>query len=283
MQQDENNNSMIHHLLNSMPMDIYDGRSPIEMEYLINDPFCENSPMILQKTYNKEVLNHVPFFCLVKKLLVTINEVKALKMTSHGNLSTKLVKELVKMDFIHEPWLLEKEEKMIKEFDSIAVSTARIIAELAGLTKLKSNELTLSKKAKQILDNEDDITLFHEIFKTYTLRFDWSYNDYFGENEVGQLGFAFTLDLLDKYGSISRDLNFYAEKYCQGLIEAFLEQEATGVKVIDIYFNDCYIERTFGQFLRWFGLIFVTNENIQIETDCKVEKSYIFNSLLKFD
>jgi hypothetical protein len=283
MHKDENDNSMIHHLLNSMPMDIYEGRSSIEMEYLVNSPFCENSPFMLATGYDKEILQHVPFFCLVKYLLKYIDNVKALKLTAQGNLPTKIVKEMVNLNIIHEPWLDEKANKQIKEFDSLTVSTTKIVAELAGLTKVKSNKIVLSKKAKQYIDKNDDISLFHELFKAYTLRFDWSYNDYYGENDIAQLGFAFTLDLLDKYGSISRDFNFYADKYRIALIEAFEEQEVKGEKVIDKFFDDCYIHRTFDIFLKWFGLVFVTVENEQMKTDYTVEKSYIFNALFKFD
>lgn len=266
-----------------MPMDIYDGRSPIEMEYLVNDPFCENSPLVLLRDFDKEALEHVPFFCLVKKLLTVIDEAGSLKLTAQGNLPTKLVKDLNNINFIHEPWLDEKEDKIIKEFDSLTISSARIIAELAGFTKKIKNQLTLSKKCKQMLDKEDDIAMFYEIFKAFTLKFDWSYNDYFGDNEVGQLGFAFTLDLVEKYGTTENTYAFYAEKYRQALIEAFIEQEAMGKKVINNFFDEAFMHRSFDLFMHWFGLIFVTDDNSPSFKNYKIQKSPIFNTLFRFD
>jgi hypothetical protein len=171
MYPEDSNDPMFHHLINSMPMDIYDGRSSNEMEYLVNEPFCENSPLVLLQDYDKEILKNVPFFCLMKQMLLMIYESKGIKLTAQGNLPTKMVKELYLMKFIEEPWLEEKADKTIKEFDSVAISAAKIIAELAGFTKKKTNELILSKKANLFIKNKDDITLFHEIFKTYTMKF----------------------------------------------------------------------------------------------------------------
>ena len=277
-------NIMLQHLLESMPIDEYEGRTSKEMQYMVYDPFCENSPLIVKPEIENSTLMQVPFFNLMRYFLEIISENESIKLTPKGFLPLKVVNSIFSKNFIHEDFQLKENEKIVKEHESLAVTNVRIIAEQAGLVKNRKNEMSLTKKGQQLLKNNNYRLLFFEILNVFTTKFNWSYNDGYGDNEIGQFGFAYTLDLIEKYGTISRSPQFYAAKYR----EIFKSLLTGSQKIFDWSFSDsefdqCFSLRTIERFLIWFGFVNITDETEGHEFEYRIEKSELFNAIFGFE
>lgn len=88
-----------------------------------------------------------------------------------------------------------------------------MVLTIAGITKKQHSRLSLTKKGKLLLQKEDYSEIFILFLKTYTLIFFWAYNDRFPNQAIGQLAFLYSLYLLNKYGDVEWDVNFYCALY----------------------------------------------------------------------
>ena len=95
-------NDMVRHLLESIPLEEYDGRSPKEIHYLVYEPFCENSPLSLSKDVPEDVLLKIPMYNLIFFFLSLINENQPVKLISKGKLPSKIVNPVFSQHFIKE-------------------------------------------------------------------------------------------------------------------------------------------------------------------------------------
>jgi hypothetical protein len=274
---------MIQHLLDSMPMDEYEGRSPKEVHYLIYDPFCSNSPMSVSQNISFEILKQVPIFNLIRFYLQQIHDLDSVKLTSRGNLPTKLVRSVYAMQFIPNDIAFDEDNSNTKKSESYSVANARVISELAGLTKNRKNEVTLTQKGKKLLDIKKQSELFWEIVHAFTLKFNWSYYDDYGDNNIGQFGFAYTLDMVSRYGKVMRSFDFYSEKYRLAFGSLLFSSSKEDMRYIQDYFDQCYIVRSIERFLRWFGLIVIAEGSGPSKGEHYLLKSKVFDSLFTFD
>jgi hypothetical protein len=274
---------MVRYLLNSRPLDEFDMLSPNEMHYLLYDPFGEKSPMAYSPYLCQEVIQKIPFFNLTSYYLNLIYNAKTVKLTSHGNLPTKMVLNIYSKKFIIEEIFEEGLYKLVKQSDSMTITNARLIAELEGLTKLRKNNLSLTQKGEKLLKTENQLDLFKEIFKVFTTKFNWAYNDGYGDNPIGQMGFAYSLMLISKYGNKERHFDFYAEKYKKAfpdLLETINEPHFQN-KAMEMDY--CYALRTFERFMVWFGFIEVNEKIAPDNKSYHLKKSEIFDHVFKFD
>jgi hypothetical protein len=276
-------NEMLQHLLESIPMEEYEGRSPKEVHHLVYEPFCDNSPLSVVSGINDNVLNRIPFYNLTKLFLQQIKSSQPVVLTSSGNLPKKIAQSIGNNNFIADRITGKKSFKVINQAAKLSVLNARVIAELAGLIKTRKNIINLTKKGASYISENKDHLLFSDIFTVFTTKFNWSYNDSYGNNNVGQFGFAFTLDLLARYGENPRDIDFYIEKYRSafGLTLINIEEDQTNID--DDSFDQCFILRTFERFMTWFGLVSMIEKSNHHENHYTIQKSVIFDSVLKFD
>tara|TARA_R110002124_G_scaffold167270_3_gene334641 strand:+ start:83 stop:913 length:831 start_codon:yes stop_codon:yes gene_type:complete len=255
---------------NNQSIEDFEGYSPAEMHLILNETFGSNSPIELLKA---EELHYqkIPMLNQVKFLLKLIEEQKELKLTSKGFLPTKIVSELYGKAYLKDPLIEMGITKLNKESDAPTIHLAKILLELSSLVKKRNNKLTLTKKGTEQIQNNHFI--FQHIFETFSRKFNWSYFDGFGDNEIGQLGFGFTIILLDKYGNEFRNPEFYAEKY----LKAFDFRAKFPEKGLLDKPKIAYIIRSFERFLNYFGL--TEFENNQLNSNIK--KTEIFNVFLK--
>ena len=244
---------------NHRPIDDFDGYSPLEMHYLLYEPFSEESPFKLKKLPEQDYQN-VPIFNQVKYLGNLISKHGELKLTAKGFLSTKVVADIYAQGFIKEEAIENGITKLYKETDAMCINLAHLLPKIAGLVKKRHGKLSLTKKGEKIFS--DDFKLLNEIFQTFAKRFNWAYYDGYGDNPIGQLGFAFTLILLSKYGDQKRNTKFYAQKYFNAFPHLFDSNRA----------YHCYTLRTFDRFLDYFGVI-------SLESDSK--SSFDFKDVTK--
>jgi len=255
---------------NNTPIEEFEGYSPNEMHFIIHDPFKEKSPIQISNAKNSTYKN-IPIFNQVKFLFDLIKEDKKLKLTNSGYLPPKIVAELYGKGYMKEPLIESGVSKLYREIDSPSVNLAKILVELSTLVKKQKNTMTLTQKgAKQI---NDDSAIFQDLFKTFTNKFHWAYFDGFSDEDIGQLGFGFSLILLNKYGKEYRRPEFYAEKY----LKAFKFKTKDSVKKFGDDPTRAYMVRTFKRFLEHFNFIEFDNDQKYLY----VRKTKTFDELVK--
>ncbi|CAN5155984.1 hypothetical protein BH23BAC2_BH23BAC2_21860 [soil metagenome] len=255
----------------------FEGYSPAEMHHILHFTYGEVSPIKLQILSNPDY-KKIPLFNLVKYLTYLIAKNGEIKLTKKGYLPVKIVSDLYQQGFMKEEHIESGFTKLYKETDSMSVNLARIIPDLAGLTKKRNGKLSLTKKGEKTI--QDDFQLLSTILETFTNKFNWSYYDGYGENQIGQLGFGFTLILLSKFGKEKRLDSFYAGKYFDAF-PMLLESLEPSYGTLENYSRKCYSIRTFDRFLVYFGLIRIDVEGRGFDPIKYITKTDLFDKLIK--
>ncbi len=280
MDEEELRNMQI--LANNRPIEDFEGYSPNEMMYVIYDLFHQDSVVKLHKEIDYDVLNQIPFLLQVKYLMSILYEKKELKLTKNGALPVKMVSDIYNQGFIKDDMIESGISKLYKESDSSIIELTRVIPELAGLIKKRSGLLTLTKKGLDIFEKKNFAELFRLIFTSYIQKFNWSYFDGYESETAAQMGFGFSLILLDKYGDDFQPTDFYSSKYLKAfpfILEDFVDDEFYSV---DKQLHNCYKVRTFERFLNYFNLIEITPKK-HLRDVFQVKKSIIFNELITIE
>jgi len=250
---------------------------------LFNDPFHDPaSPITLRPPRDVSILLDCPFLCIVELLLQAVAKEGGLKLTQRGYLPPKLCREIYARRHITDWFIDEGITKITTEGNLISVHTARLIIGIAGLVKKQKNTLSLTRKGQALLGPEKRFELFRAVFYTYTVHFNWAYNDMFTDLPVGQSGFAFTLMLLKGYGSEWREARFYADIFRTTVSPAddlFEEEEDPEEKKEK--FIRCYCLRSFERFTNWFGLTeFSRKEAINYAYQNSIRKTPLFDAVI---
>jgi hypothetical protein len=254
----------------------FEGYSPFEMHNILHFTFAIDSPLRLQKLTDSDY-KKIPILNQIKYLMGLIEKNGEIKLTNKGFLPTKIVSDIYKQGFLIDEHIEIGISKLYKETDSMTVNLTRILIELSGLTKKRNGKLSLTKSSKKTLgDNEE---LLRQIFLTFANKFNWVYYDRYGENQIGQLGYGFSLILLSKYGQIKRLDSFYAKKYFMAypnLLDSIVPTYGT----LESYSTMCYSIRTFERFLDYFGLITIEEERKGFDSIRYITKTDLFDRLI---
>ena len=255
----------------------FEGYSPVEMHNLLHFTFEPQSQISLQTLTKEEYLN-IPMLNQVKYYLNLVREFGEIKLTAKGFLPTKIVLEIYDQGFLEEYQFSSGISKLYKESDSLTVNLTRLLAELAGLTKKRNGKLSLTKAGEKIAS--DYQKLFELVFKTMTQKFSWGYYDNYEDEQLGQLGYGFSLILISKYGIQKRLDSFYTEKYLKAFPQ-FLESMTPTYETVENYANHCYSLRTFERFLCYFGLVEIEKQGEMLERNTFITKTGLFDKLIK--
>jgi hypothetical protein len=159
--------------------------------------------------------------------------------------------------------------KLWREQDCISIANARFTTQLAGLVRKANGKLALTKKGVKLLLPENRITLFKLFFQTFTEKLMWGSNDLYPDKTVGQLGWAFSVFMLTKFGDQANSTDFYSEKYLKAFPN-FITFFKPSYSTPERQCAHCYSTRTFDRFLLWFG--FVTVEKKKHYLDLEPDK-----------
>jgi hypothetical protein len=270
--------------INNAPLDDFCGLSPTEMHHLLYDAYGKKSPLGLRSDIQNSTLNEIPFFRLTEEFLKIVRREKSIKLTPLGALPRKTLHELYNHKFITEDIIEAGFSKLSREQDSIAMTSAHLNTLISGVVKKANGRLSLTKKGQQLLQPGERVNLFTETLSTYTDRFNWSSNDGYPQSPVGQLGWGFTVYLLEKFGQSERTVEFYAEKYLKAfpkLLE-FFPARPYGTPEGD--FVNCYSVRTFERFLEWFGFVKVEHlHGMHGRQSESVKRSNVFPKVFRFE
>ncbi len=269
------NKVMVEHNNRSIPE--FEGYSPFEMHHILHFTFGTESPIKIQKLSDSD-LKKIPILNQIKYLTDLVAKNGEIKLTNKGFLPTKVVSELYQQGFMKEEHIEKGISKLRKETDSMTVNLSRILIELTGLVKKRSGKLSLTKNGEKTI--QDNFLLLKSIFETFAMKFNWAYYDGYGDNQIGQLGFGFSLILLSKFGQAKRMDSFYAEKYFNAYPNLLDLIEPT-YGTLESYSTRCYSIRTFDRFLDYFGLIKIDEKGKGFDSIKYITKTDLFDRLIK--
>lgn len=257
----------------------FEGYSPFDMHEILYNAFGENSPIQILKMDQSEY-QKVPILKQLKYLLMLIEKKGTLKLTAKGYLPTGIVADIYSQGYFKDPMIERNISKSYKckETDSKTINLTRILLELSGLVKKRSNKLSLTNKGKALIT--DDAKLLQLIFKTFTTKFNWGYYDRYSEDNVAQIGFGFSLILLSKYGKKKRADEFYAKKYFKAFPQLVDNAPPPNYGTKEEQLERCYSVRTFERFLNYFGLIKIESP-AKVLGNSKIIKTDLYDQLIK--
>lgn len=267
------------HLHNNAPVDDFSGLTPNEMYRLLHDVYSEHSPIRLANEMDDNTLNQIPLFRLAEIFLRILERENTIKLTPGGALPQRILVELYDKRIILEDAIEQGYAKVRREIDCRAIQSARITVELAGFVKKTKGKLSLTKAGSKVMVAGDRNIFFKKFIQTYTNKFAWSFNDFFTEAPIGQLGWAFSVILLDRFGGHSLNARFYANKYLKAFPNSLLFFQPN-YSTPEEYFVSCYSFRTFAQFFEWFGFVSATGQrNILTGEEKKYSKTLLLNKI----
>lgn len=227
---------------NSEPRSDFNGLSPEQMHLLLDNPFEPNCPVQLNNLTATEYMQ-IPFVKQVLFLMQTLNE-KELKLTKNGWLPLKVVAEAYRLGR-PDIFLEEYGQKRFNEYDAKAVEFARALLEVHSWTKIRKGMLSLTAKGKKAIANIDEVAneiLYFSLAGNILHTVDGHENQ-----QIGNVGTAYSVWLLNKFGSEWRDGYFYQEQY---------------QKVINIPERyNMYAVRVFERLFYWLGIVDVREVN----------------------
>lgn len=266
------------HGQNNRSIPEFEGYSPFEMHQILHFTLEPTSPVTIQKVTETDY-KEIPMLNQIKYFLELIRKSGEIKLTAKGFLPTKIVKDIYDQEFLEEIIYLSRSTNAYKESDSMTVNLTRILAEISGLVKKRNGKLSLTKKGEKMYN--DSAGLFDLIFRAMTGKFNWAYYDGYGDNNIGQLGYGFSLILLHKYGETKRPDKFYAEKYFKAFPDLADYDSPAYLRTPERRANDCYSMRIFDRFMAYFGLIEIETVGERWDPDKFITKSALFDKLFK--
>ena len=245
--------------LNSTPHSEFNGLSPEEMHIIMYHPFTEQCVVSLNRLH-KEQYDKIPLVRQALFLMKTLSE-KELKLTKLGWLPLKIVAEAYALG--QPEWIIEElNQKRINEYDANSVWMARIILELLGWIKYRKGMLSLTIKGKKALSDIDSAAneILHFSLNGVGLHtFDGNEDD-----RIGNLGMAYSVWLLNEFGSTWHSGDFYQEHY----------QKVFNFP--DIY--NIYATRVFARLFYWLGVV---ETRLNKQTNPPYQWEYLKTDLLQ--
>jgi hypothetical protein len=270
-------------LRNNTPLNDFLGLSPTETHHLLYDTFGDKSPVQFRDNIDDETLDQIPLFRIAEEFLKIIYRDNQIKLTPLGALPKKAMVELYDKRFLLDEHIESGLTKLWKEDDCISIKSARLTAELAGLVRKTNGKLTLTKTGTKLLETNNRLQIFKQFFQAFTDKFLWSFNDGYPEQPIGQLAWAFSVIMLDKFGDQPQTVDFYADKYLRAFpnfITFFRHDYSTPER----QFYRCYGVRTFDRFFLWFGFVTVDKQKkyLDLDTD-KFKQTVLVKRIFKID
>lgn len=268
--------------MNSNPLDDFDGLSPEQMTALLYTPFAPGSVLQFRKDINAHV-KRSPFFSLSELLLKEIKQAGTLKLTANGNLPVRICELLCNQNWIYLPYL--KFVKRVREEEIPYLWPLKQYLLDEGIVKKRNNALSLTKNGEKLMQGPAEVR-FIQIFNYMATRFHWS-NFYSLEDggKCGQVGWAYSLVLLSKYGDNPEKSKFYSLKLIRAFEKELWANHLEGKEGMEIEdYHHVYEVRFFECFAAWFGLISIERKrghSVSFIHQLLVTKSGLFDQLFE--
>ncbi len=239
--------------INRSPVEDFDNLSSEDMHHILYDYAQEGSPVQWAKDMTADMVAQSPFYAVFRIYLERIEAAGELKLTTIGNLSAKLCRELYDLSTVKERLIEAGLYKLSSESKSIIIQSLKLVGFASGLTKKKHNKLSLTAQGKKMLAPGQEVALFKTLFLTHIKKFNLAYFDGYVQTNSPQGVFGYTLYLLLTYGAKARSFKLYADKTILAfphMTQDFIGRYGTPEE----HFTRCYYVRIFDRFLRWYGL-----------------------------
>ena len=259
---------------NTGPLEDFSGLSPDQMHHLLYYPLeSERSPVSLRENLSGETIDAIPFFRLVEEFIKIVKREEFIKLTPKGALPRKILHELYGFGFLKEEFIEKGYVKLMRESDSVVLTTLPIVARLSGLITKKFGRFTPTNRGRKFVEDNRREELFRLVFETFTDKFSWDYNDGHPAPGVGQFGWGYSIFLLLKYGDSDRTIGFYADKYMTAF-PTLLDRFQVGILgPAQTQCTSCYALRCFERFLKWFGFVQFKGEDDFLHREKSLVKS----------
>ncbi len=243
---------------NNTPRNDFNGLSSNEMYNIVYNPFSDQCVVRLNKL-DKEQYGKIPLVRQALFLLKTLDETE-LKLTKLGWLPLKIVAEAYRLG---RPVSIieELKQKRINEYDAKSVWMARIILELLGWIKTRKGMLSLTAKGRKALCNIDNAA--NEILRFSLVGVGLHAFDGYEDDLIGNLGIAYSVWLLNKFGATWHSGSFYQEHYEK------LISNPNG--------HNIYATRVFARLFYWLGIV---DKRFNKELDFPFNKEFRKTALL---
>jgi hypothetical protein len=281
---DELNGLMAEHLekQNNMRRDDFDGISASQMHILLNFPL--EDICILQYAANiGQHLDRIPLFKLSELLLNTVRDAGNLKLTVTGNLPVKVCQLLFDQQLIR--WQYMEYVGRIREDEILFLGLLKEYLLDQRIVKKRRNALSLTKSGEKLMQSAAFVR-FHNLLYFFTGRLHWgNFYRIDDDGKSGQLGWAYSLLLLSRYGDQPRESHFYSLKLMQAFEPDLYKKRSNKEYAEDIQrYHIAFDVRFFEHFADWFGLVDIDrrkNPQISFHDQLIIRKSELFDLLFR--
>jgi hypothetical protein len=265
---------------NNSPMESFDGFSPFQMSFILSQPYNQECPIKINSKIEQNLLNDSPIFKILLSLLTRIED-NDIKLTATDNLPPQIVKDIYNLDYYPDVMIEKGITKLTTEKDWIILHTAKIVLIQAGILRKIHRKLLFTKKGMKCFEDQRFNYLFYIFLRAFTIKFNWAYNDGYENEQIGQLGFLYSLYLLNKYGDTYKELRYYGDLYFKAF-PVFKSLRRTGEN--DYHFTEtAFYTRFVGRFCKWFGFVDIQNslDEFRINHKTRVKKTPLLLNLFK--
>ena len=236
------------------------------IEYLfqiIKDPVGERSPLFF-KRLNEKDLKKVPMLNQILYLMNYINEAGEIPLTQ---------------GFVQDYYIETGITKLHGQNSSLTINLTKILLDISDLTKKRYNKYSLTKRGEKLFQKPNQLLQY--IFHLFGETFNMAYFDGYPDDGIGNVGYGFTLLLLNKFGNESREAAFYANEYLD-LVPQFLNKPFDSLLEERESAQRAYILRTFNRFLDFFGIIEIDGDRLLDLLEIEIKTTPLFNKFIGF-
>jgi hypothetical protein len=266
---------------NISPLDDFCGLSPEQMYRLLYYPF--DTPRLVDFNLELTRFPDSPFFRLLSFLVKGVAR-EDLKATALGNLPPVFVREAAQWYYGEQDY--QQRRKYISyrtETDFSVFNTVRVVAEMAGLVRKYKKRFHLTKDGKVVAENGMDGKSFIKIFKTYTRKFNWAYNDRCPDLHIVQESFLFMFYILTKYGGTFRPVSFYEDLFLTAFPNEIRDLPDDSFDTREDILKRCFSLRAISRFGHFLGFIEINDpENARWIEKLSVKKTAFLDDWVRF-
>lgn len=266
--------------INYDPIDDFNGLSSTQMHVLLYHPL--SADCVLQcRGSNDQYLQEVPLFRLAELLINEIGSAGKLKLTDKGNLPVRVCELLFNQRLITWEYMDYLTRMREEEIPYIPPLKQYLLGE--GIVKKQRNALSVTQHGEKLM-RQDKGVRFKNLVLFFGSRFHWgNFYNIPDRGVYGQLGWAYSLWLLQKYGDRPTESKFYSQK----LIEAFEKEWRVQNKTDELQqriaqYHQAYAVRFFDCFANWLGLVKIERKKelrVSYFDRLIVSKSELFDNL----
>jgi hypothetical protein len=268
---------------NRTPRECFCGLSPEIMVRFLHFPF--ESPQLIDFPM---AVSSCPIDTMMEKLfLLLVSEIgeKGVKTTVTGNLPRAVVFSIA------EKVLDKKELEMLtdggfirSETDWLDLHVTRIIAVCSGMVRKIHGRFVVTKSCQQLLRRSGMSEIYPRLFKAYIMKFNWAYLFRMVDTRFTQTSFAYSLYLINLFGSDWRSASFYEDAHLKAFPQLIEEGEYVGHGSAEEQIRWSYTQSIFNKLGRLFGLVELSrNETRFSVTKFEVKKTKLFDELVRFN